>query len=321
MSENGEKKEKDLKKEAKELFKVFYEKTKDFQKATAQTIKEMSDKTFKGVQPSKEKVKEITEGIVEGIQETRKQMGDKLETVLKTLQDLTAKATAGVMDILSGVIEGVEEATEKERSEECLRYIKERRSVTFFDPQKEVSEDTVREIINIATLTPSSYNLQPWEVIVVKDKETKKKLKEVCNNQQKVEDASVDLVVIANLRAAEEHVDKILDSWTELGYISPDQRENLRKQILEEWKSPEKKKRKAIRDTAMFAMSIMIVARHFGLETHPLEGFDEQRLKKLLGIGKDRIVVLIISMGYKDPQKELPPRAYRYKFEEFGRLI
>ncbi len=319
MGENEERK--DLREEAKELFKTFYEKTKDVQKATAQTIKEITDKTLKGVQPSKEKVKEITEGIVEGIQETRKQMGGRLESVLKTLQDLTSKATSSVLDILSGVIEGVEEATEKERAEECLRYIKERRSVIHFDPTREVPEEIIREIMAIASLSPSSYNLQPWEVVVVKSREMKAKLREVCYNQQKVEDAGVDIVVVANLKAAEEHVDRVLDSWVQLGYISPDQREDMRDRILQDWGSVEKRKRKAIRDAAMFAMSLMIVARYFGLETHPLEGFDEPKLKKLLGIDRDRIVPLIIAMGYRHPEKEPPPRAYRFPFEEFGRIV
>jgi len=321
MGENEEKRKKDLRDEARDLFKMFYEKTKDVQKATAQTIKEITDKTFKGVQPSKEKVKEITEGIVEGIQETRKQMGGRLESVLKTLQDLTSKATASVMDILSGVIEGVEEATEKERAEECLRYIKGRRSVVYFDPSREVPEETIREILDIASLTPSSYNLQPWEVVVVRSKEMREKLKEVCHNQQKVLDASVDIVIVANLAAAEEHVDRILESWAELGYISADQKEELRQRILQDWSSQEKRKRKAIRDAAMYAMSVMIVARYFGLETHPLEGFDEAKLKKLLNIGKDRVVPLIIAAGYRHPEKEPPPRAYRFRFEEYVRVV
>jgi hypothetical protein len=28
----------------------------------------------------------------------------------------------------------------------------------------------------------------------------------------------------------------------------------------------------------------------------------------------------MLAIGYKDPQKELLPRAYRFKFEEFGRF-
>ena len=318
---SGEKREKDLKKEARELFKTFFEKSRDIQKATVQTIKEITEKTLKEVQPSKEKVKEITEGIVEGIQDTRKHMGERLENVVKKLQDLTSKATSGLAEIVGGVIEGIEEVSERERREECLRYIKERRSITYFDPDREVPDEVIKEILNIAALAPSGYNLQPWEVIVVKSKEKKRKLKEICYGQQKVEDASANIVIVANLRAAEEHVDRVLDSWVELGYLKKEEREPLRERILSGWKSPERRKRKAIRDSAFFAMCVMIVARYFGLETHPMEGFDEVKLKKFLGIGKDKVVPLIIAIGYKHPEKELLPRAYRFTFEEFGKIV
>jgi nitroreductase len=316
-----EKDKMDLREEAKELFKVFFEKSRDIQKATTETIREITSKTFKEVQPSKEKVKEITEGILEGIQETRKQMGGRLESLIKTLQELTTKTTTSLMEVVSGVLEGVEEVSEKEKREECLKYIKERRSITFFDPEKEVSDDTLKEILNLSALAPSGYNLQPWEVVVVKSREKKRKLREICYGQEKVEEASANIVVIANLNAAQEHVDRVLDSWVELGYISKDEREPLRERILASWRSPEKRKRKAIRDSALFAMNVMIVARFFGLETHPMEGFDEAKLKRFLGLGRNKLVTMVIAIGYKHPQRELLPRAFRYRFEDFGRII
>jgi len=205
-----------LREEARDLFKLFFEKTKDVQKATAQTIKEITDKTLKEVQPSKEKVKEITEGILEGIQDTRKDVGMRLEGVVKTLQELTGKATSTVRDVLTGVLEGVEEVSEKERREECLKYIKDRRSITFFDPNRDVPDEVLKEILSIAALAPSGYNLQPWEVIVVKSKDKKRKLREICYDQEKVEEASANIVVIANTNAGEEHVDRVLDSWVAL---------------------------------------------------------------------------------------------------------
>ncbi|MDQ7038418.1 MAG: nitroreductase family protein [Aquificota bacterium] len=294
-----EKREKDIKEEAKEIFKRFYERTRDIQKATTEAVKEIADKTLKGVGPSKETVREIAEGIQ------------------RTFRDISSKAS----EVVAGVLEGVEEVTRKERRDECLKIIKERRSVTFFDPRREVPDEVIKEILNTAALTPSGYNLQPWEVIVVKSKEKKKKLRKICYDQAKVEEASANIVLIANLKAAEDHVDRVLDSWVELGYITPEERDPLRDRILKGWESPERRKRKAIRDTAMFGMSIMIIARLYGLETHPMEGFDEAKLKRFLKIGKDRIVPMIIAIGYKHPEKTLLPRAYRFTFDEFGRIV
>ncbi len=204
---------------------------------------------------------------------------------------------------------------------ECLKLITERRSITFFDPSKELSDELIREILELSATAPSSYNLQPWEVIVVKDKEKKRELKGICYNQQKVEDASANIIFIANTKAGEEHVDKVLDSWIDLGYLPAENRDMLRGRILEGWMDREKAKKKAIRDTAFLGMNVMLVARSYGLETHPMDGFDEERLRKFLSLEKHKIILMVLAIGYKHPDKKLLPRAYRFKFEEFGKFF
>ena len=136
-----------------------------------------------------------------------------------------------------------------------------------------------------------------------------------------MEDASAVIVLIANPKAAFEHIDRVLDSSIELGYIPKERRESAKERVLEVWKDMEQAKRKSIRDTALFAMNIMIVARVYGLETHPMDGFNEEKMKEFLGIDAEKIVPMIIAIGYKDPSKELLPRAYRFKFEEFGEIV
>ncbi|MFN7066097.1 MAG: nitroreductase family protein [Aquificaceae bacterium] len=204
---------------------------------------------------------------------------------------------------------------------ECLRLITERRSITFFDSTRDIPDELIREILEVSATAPSGYNLQPWEVIVVKNKEKKRRLKEICYNQQKVEDASANIVLIANTKAGFEHVDRVLESWEELGYIKPEVKDGLKAQIIAGWQDPQRAFRKSVRDTALFGMTIMITARAYGLETHPMEGYDEQRLKEFLGIEDYKVVPMIIAIGYKDPTKTLLPRAYRFSFEECGKII
>lgn len=49
-----------------------------------------------------------------------------------------------------------------------------RRSINFFDPNRKIPEKILFEIIELAGLAPSSFNLQPWEVILVLSPEKKK---------------------------------------------------------------------------------------------------------------------------------------------------
>lgn len=76
----------------------------------------------------------------------------------------------------------------------AIKAIKTRRSVRSFS-DKEVSDETVRELIDCARRAPSSHNRQSWQFIVVDKEETKKELSEVHKWASFVEDSSRIIVV------------------------------------------------------------------------------------------------------------------------------
>ncbi|MGC9144430.1 nitroreductase family protein [Hydrogenobaculum sp.] len=210
---------------------------------------------------------------------------------------------------------------------ECFDTILGRRAVNFFDATKDIDLEVLKDIINKATTAPSSYNIQPWELVLVHTKQNKKILREICNNQPKVEEASADIIVIANPKAANEHADDIVKSWIELGYITEANKEAVKKSIIDSYgvydenEIPEKAKLKAVRDSSLFAMNLMVTARCFGFETHPMEGFDDKRLREFIKLPDFKIITMVIAVGHKDQNKKLLPRAFRYSFEDFVRVL
>jgi len=209
---------------------------------------------------------------------------------------------------------------------ECIDTILGRRAVNFFDSTKDIDLEVLKDIINKAATAPSSYNIQPWEAVLVYTKENKQILKEICNNQPKVEQASADLIVIANPKAAIEHADDIVNSWLELGYITEGNKEAVKSAIVDSYGVkdnviPEKAKLKAVRDSSLFAMNFMITARCFGFETHPMDGFDDKKLRDFIKLPDYKIITMVIAIGYKDQSKKLLPRAFRYSFEDFVKLL
>jgi len=54
-----------------------------------------------------------------------------------------------------------------------------RRSIRGYDESREVSEEAVRAILDCARWAPSGGNGQPWEFVVVRDKETRKKIADI----------------------------------------------------------------------------------------------------------------------------------------------
>ncbi len=200
-----------------------------------------------------------------------------------------------------------------------LDSIKNRRSINFFEPNKEIPEDLLKSLLEVANLAPSSFNLQPWKVVIVKDPERKKILRNCAFNQPKVEDASVILIIVADPVALEENLERVFDSWESLGYMKPEMRDVYKNMVYQLQGEPTSIKRKffAIKNAALFAMNLMIAARGFGLETHPMDGFEEECIKKEFNIPNDKIIPMIVAVGYLKDGIELLPRAFRRSIDEF----
>lgn len=202
---------------------------------------------------------------------------------------------------------------------DVITALKGRRSIALFDSSRVIPDETIEKLIDIANLTPSSYNLQPWEVVVVTDPEKKQALRKCAYNQEKIEEASAVMIVIANPGAVEENIDAVLQRQVELGYIKAEDVEKSRKPPFKLYGDRDSLARKlfAVKNTSFFAMSIMTAARGFGLETHPMDGFEETKVKEEFNIPHDRIIPLFIAVGYPQPGFKLLPRAYRRKRTDF----
>lgn len=203
---------------------------------------------------------------------------------------------------------------------ELIQSIRERRSINFFEPNVEIADDTIRELLSLANLAPSSFNLQPWRVVVVKDKERKKALRKCAFGQSKIEDASVVLIIIADPDAVELHGERVLESWAELGYIPGEEQKEVSRGMMKQLygeKTSLTRKIFAAKNAALFAMNLMNAARGFGFETHPMDGFDEAAVKKAFGIPEDKIIPMLVAVGHLKKGVTLLPRAFRRDIGEF----
>lgn len=202
---------------------------------------------------------------------------------------------------------------------DMIQAIRERRSINFFEVGFSLSVDTLQELIRIANLSPSSFNLQPWRLIVVRDPERKKVLRRCAFNQPKVEEASAVFIMIADPNGVEENLDRVLGSWQELGFITPEMKDTYIGMAKDLYGTKESLSRKifAAKNTGLFAMNLMLAAKGFGLETHPMDGFDEECIKKEFAIPDDKIIPMLIAVGKLKTGTALLPRAFRREIEEF----
>ena len=60
-----------------------------------------------------------------------------------------------------------------------LETIKNRRSVHHFIPHKKISKSDIEKLIKITSFSPSGYNAQPWEFLVIQDKKRMKDIQKI----------------------------------------------------------------------------------------------------------------------------------------------
>ena len=195
-----------------------------------------------------------------------------------------------------------------------------RRAINFFDPEKEVKEELIKEMIELAAKAPSSFNLQPWNLILLKDQKEKETLKALAWDQPKVVEAPVVLIVLADKEGWREGHQTVEKNWQEMlnsGAMQAEQREwflNAAKSLYN-W-NPEASIAFAAKNTGFFAMSLMYAATGLGLESHPMDGFDHEGVREKFNIPDNYLVPLLLAIGYKKPGLELHPPKWRKSADE-----
>lgn len=197
----------------------------------------------------------------------------------------------------------------------------ERRSVNYFDKNKSIDETLLKEIIDMAVLAPSGFNLQPWRIIAVKSNTSKQKLLGLANNQEKVSDASVTLIIIGDKEGYAESNpvwDEMLISVGGNAEIVDGAKQTA---AYLYGSSEERKLKFAESNAGLLAMTLMIAAKEKGVDSHPMSGIDFDGIHKEFGLKESESVVMLIGLGYFDTSKQINPRRPRRLYEDITTVI
>ena len=199
-----------------------------------------------------------------------------------------------------------------------------RQAIRHFRPDA-IPSELLMQLLEITQLAPSGYNLQPTHLVLITDILLKEKLYKACMKQSQILEAPAIVIFTGDRRVVEHNKEKILAQDHQAGAINAEQEKQLRKFISLgfeqdplgiQWlgkalftplarifapipEIPAVYKRYWLAKQAMLvAMNFMLAATAAGLATVPMEGFDEGRVKKVLGIPAYHIVALIVPVGY-----------------------
>lgn len=170
--------------------------------------------------------------------------------------------------------------------------IEKRRSVKHFDPNYTIPRHEIDKILSAAILSPTSYNIQNWRFVVITNKDLKAKVRQASWNQPQVTDASVVLVLCADLLAWKKNPARY---WKNAPKAAQDY---LVPSIIKSYEGQDQFQRdEAIRSCGMAAQTIMLAAKAMNYDSCPMIGFDPNQVAKLINLPDDHIIVMMITIG------------------------
>lgn len=167
---------------------------------------------------------------------------------------------------------------------------------------EQVADDNVQQIVTAAHLAPTSSGLQPFEIIVVSNKELKEKIQPIAYGQSQIVDGSHLLIFASWDKYTDERIDGIFDHMnTERGLplnTTDEYKATLKAQLLgmpQEQQAAHTAKQAYIGFGTSIAAAAMLK-----VDATPMEGFVNNDLDELLGLkAKGLKSQTILTLGYR----------------------
>lgn len=186
-------------------------------------------------------------------------------------------------------------------SETISTLIKERRSVRKYDPEVLIEKEEILEMLEQATLAPSTSNLQPWEFIVFLDAEQRKDLRKIAYNQEQIETASAVIAVLGD-KEFYKNIDPVYDSMSDAGFVDDASKEVLVGNAHKAYPNATEESRKnlATFDSGLAAMQFMLIAKSVATQLDQWEALTKRSSQNALtyrtGISQSSSLQLVKKM-------------------------
>ena len=171
---------------------------------------------------------------------------------------------------------------------------------------KEVTDEQLHALYELAKFGPTSANSSPMRVVFVKSAEAKEKLKPFLSegNRAKTMAAPVTAIV-ANDHAFHEYLPRLFPHADARSWFAGNQPHI---------------DTTAFRNATLQGAYLIIAARALGLDCGPMSGFDNAGVDQAFFAGTTIKSNFLINIGYGDASRDLFPRNPRLSFEEACRI-
>ena len=173
-----------------------------------------------------------------------------------------------------------------------LEAIRTRRSIKKFDANHTMSEAEINELLSLAMLSPTAYNLQNWRFVTVTDNVLRNKIRAASMDQSQVTDSSLFIVMCADLSAWKKQPERYWKS-------APEEVQGFMVDAIDGYYRNKEtvQNNEAMRSCGMAAQTLMLAARAMGYDSNPMGGFDFDKVGKLIHLPADHVIAMFVAIG------------------------
>lgn len=168
-----------------------------------------------------------------------------------------------------------------------------RRSIKAFDAEHRLKADEEKDLFEATIQAPTSFNIQHWRFVVLRDPDLRAKIrKEFGNDQAQMTDASLLVLFTADMKAWEKNPQRY---WANAPQEVAD--------LLVNWMGPFHEGREwlqrdeAQRSIGMAMQTLMLAAQGMGYQSCPMIGFDIDEVAKLINLPDDHVMGPMVAIG------------------------
>jgi len=192
---------------------------------------------------------------------------------------------------------------------DTLEAIKSRRSIKYYDPDHKMSDEQLTELLSLATLSPTAFNIQHWRFVIVKDPELRKKIRKAAWDQAQVTDSSLLIILCADLKAWEKAPNRY---WQD----APKEVQDFILPAIDGYyrDKDQVQRDEVMRSCGIAAQTLMLSAKAMGYGSCPMDGFDFPTVAELINLPDDHVISMFIAIG--KATSEAAPRAGQLSLAE-----
>ena len=178
-----------------------------------------------------------------------------------------------------------------------------RHACKVFDDSKKINDEDIKNILEAARKSPSSFGMEAWKFLVITNADLKEKLRPVCWDQVQITSCSHLVVVLTGIESVKpefglvkkrfqrrEMPQEKLDFYMDI-YAS---------HLADTLSTDEKIEAWTAKQTYIAAGNMMTCAASLGIDSCPIEGFEKEKVEEILEIDTSKYrVSVIIPFGYR----------------------